>query len=212
MPTEMRSRKRSYNSARRAQQAAQTRADVVAAAIRLFTEQGWAGTTLAAIADDAEVSVETIRNGFGSKKGLLRVAFDAAVAGDTEDVPLAERPEFLALGTGDLADRLGRGIDIVVGTQERSAGVWQALVEAASSDEEVDGWRRELDANRRMDIVRGTTALLGHELDEQAVTLLWVFWGPETYRKLVLDGLVGREEYRELVLGGTRRLLGLSDL
>src|SRR5690554_2448277 len=98
MPTTSAARsKRPYNSTRRARQAAQTRADVLAAAMALFAEQGWAGTTLAAIADEAGVSVETIYNGFGSKKALLREAFDVAVVGDAEPIPLAERPEFAAL-------------------------------------------------------------------------------------------------------------------
>ena len=38
------------------------------------------------------MSVETIYNGFGSKKALLREAMDVAVVGDTEPIPYAERP------------------------------------------------------------------------------------------------------------------------
>ena len=68
--------KRSYNSSRRSLQAAQTRDEVIRAAMARFSATGWAGTTLAAIAEEAGVSVETIYNGFGSKKGLLRAAMD----------------------------------------------------------------------------------------------------------------------------------------
>ena len=42
---------RPYSSTRRQAQAAQTRADVLDAAIALFNERGWSGTTLAAIAE-----------------------------------------------------------------------------------------------------------------------------------------------------------------
>ena len=82
--------KRRYNSNRRAMQAAQTRGDVLAAAIRLFTAAGWAGTTISAVAAAAGVSVETVYSGFGSKKGLLRAAMDVAVVGDAEPVPFVE--------------------------------------------------------------------------------------------------------------------------
>ena len=44
---------RAYNSARRTRQAAQTRQDVIDAAIALFTTAGWAGATVAAIAERA---------------------------------------------------------------------------------------------------------------------------------------------------------------
>lgn len=198
--------KRPYNSARRAQQAAQTRTDVMAAATRLFAEHGWAGTTLAAIADEAGVSVETIYNGFGSKKGLLRAAMDAAVVGDVEPIPLAERPEFAALGEGDLDERIARAVALHAGIQERSAGVWQAIVEASSSDEEVDAWRLELEAGRRVDTARGFEVVLGRRADDQLVTMLWALYSPETYRKLVDDEGMSRAEYEALLAEATKRL------
>src|SRR5688572_11562629 len=122
---------RSYNSSRRALQAAQTRHDVLHAAMALFPETGWAGTTLAAIAERAGVSVGTIYNGFGSKKGLLRATMDAAVVGDTEPIPFVERPEHLRLAEGTFEERIAHGAAVVAATHERSAGVWQAIVEAA---------------------------------------------------------------------------------
>src|SRR5688572_16637613 len=123
--------KRTYNSSRRALQAAQTREEVLRAASKLFSDTGWAGTTLAAIAEEAGVSVETIYNGFGSKKALLLAAMDVAVVGDTDPVPFADRPEFAALGVGTLDERIARGMATVADVNERSAGIWQAIAEAA---------------------------------------------------------------------------------
>lgn len=202
--------KRPYNSARRARQAAQTRADVVTAAVELFTEQGWSGTTLAGIAEAAGVSVETIYNGFGSKKGLLRAAMDAAVAGDAEAVPIAERPEFRALGEGDVAERLRRAAELVLVIHERSAGVWQALVEAGRGDPEVAGWRLEMEAGRRSDVARGAAVVLGRALDDRQVTLLWLLYSAESYRKLVIDDGMSRDDYRDLLVDATARLVGVS--
>lgn len=202
-----RSTKRSYNSVRRTRQAAQTRADVVAAAIELFDRGGWAGTTLTAVADAAGVSVETIYNGFGSKKGLLRAAMDSAVVGDSEPVPFIERPAFQALGEGSRDERIERSTALVAESNQRSAGVWQAIVEAASADPEVDAWRLELEAARKVDVGRGAELTLGQPVDEQLRTLLWVLFSPETYRKLVVDGGMSIEAYRALLVDVINRLV-----
>ena len=82
------------------------------------------------MADAAGVSVETIYNGFGSKKGLLRAAMDSSVVGDTEPVPFVERPEFRALGEGTFDERVERAIALVAEIHRRSSGVWLAVVEA----------------------------------------------------------------------------------
>jgi AcrR family transcriptional regulator len=62
---------RAYNSPLRAAQAEQTRRRVLEAARRLFVHRGYAGTTVAAVADAAEVSPETIYLSLGGKRGLL---------------------------------------------------------------------------------------------------------------------------------------------
>ena len=200
--------KRSYNSSRRTLQAAQTREEVLRAGTKLFAEKGWAGTTLAAIAEEAGVSVETIYKGFGSKKALLREAMDMAVVGDAEPVAYIERSEFASLGEGTLAERARRGAAIVATINERSAGVWQAIVEAASSDEEVAGWRLELEANRRLDTHRSIERVLGRDVDENLVTLLWLLYSPETYRKLVVDSGMSRAEYESLLVDAGNRVMG----
>lgn len=197
---------RRYDSTRRSQQAAQTRADVLAAAIELFSAHGWAGTTLGAVAEAAGVSVETIYNGFGSKKGLLRQAMDVAVVGDAEPVPFVERAEFRGLAEGTLDERIERGVGVATAIHERSSGVWQAIVEASSSDEEVDGWRRELEAGRRLDLGRSIEVILGRPVEDALLALLWVLFGPETYRKLVHDEGLSRAEFEALLVEGIKRL------
>ena len=116
---------RSYTSTRRAAQAARTCHDVLAASIALFDESGWSATTLPAIAARAEVAVDTIYHGFGSKKALLRAALDTAVVGDDAAVPLAERPEFRSLAAGTTEERMRRGIRLNAEIQARAAGVWE---------------------------------------------------------------------------------------
>lgn len=88
---------RPYASAVRAEQADATRQRVVRAAASLFRRDGYAATSVAAVARDAGVSAQTVYNAFGTKAALLKAAYDIAIVGDDDPVPLARRPEVVAL-------------------------------------------------------------------------------------------------------------------
>ena len=206
----MKTKPRAYNSTRRTRQAAQTREEIVAAAIELFSAHGWAGTTLGAIAERAGVSVETIYATFGSKKALLKSAMGVAVVGDTEEVPLAERSEWLRMGEGTLDERLQAAATLTTDIHERTIGVWRAVVEAARSDEEVERWRAEMEAGRRLDVRRGIERVLGHQVDARAVDLLWAFLGPEVYVKLTLDAEMSRAQYEQSLIDAMVVIAGLE--
>ena len=62
-------------------QAEQTRAVIIAAASRVFSERGWMATNVRDVAREAGVSVETLYSSFGSKAELLKVALDVAIVG-----------------------------------------------------------------------------------------------------------------------------------
>jgi AcrR family transcriptional regulator len=63
--------RRRYHSPLRAEQAGTTRRRVLAAARELFLARGYAGTTVAAVAQAAGVSPDTIYVALGGKQGLL---------------------------------------------------------------------------------------------------------------------------------------------
>jgi len=196
MPTKT----RAYNSTRRSRQAAQTREEIVTAAIAGFGETGWTGTTLAAIAERAGVAVETIYSGFGSKKGLLHAAMDVAVVGDVEEVPLADRPESLRLGEGTLDERLRAAAELIADIHERSIGVWRALVEAARADEELERLRVELEGRRRDEISSSIERILGRNISGRILDLLWAIFGTEVYAKLVIDAHMSRADYEACMI------------
>lgn len=83
--------KRSYRSTHRQEQARQTRLKILAEARKLFIAQGYASTTIEAIAREAGVSPETIYAAFGSKLNLLARLVDISVVGDEDPVPLLQR-------------------------------------------------------------------------------------------------------------------------
>jgi AcrR family transcriptional regulator len=76
MASDVKASRRAYNSPLRMDQAQQTRRRVLESARRLFVERGYAGTTVAAVADDAGVSPETIYVSLGGKRGLLEGVMD----------------------------------------------------------------------------------------------------------------------------------------
>jgi AcrR family transcriptional regulator len=69
--TESDEKKRPYHSRVRQRQAEETRQRILVAARSLFGSQGYAATTLEAIAETAFVSPKTITAVFGSKRALL---------------------------------------------------------------------------------------------------------------------------------------------
>src|SRR5262245_50862304 len=83
---------RRYESRRRREQAAATRQEILDAAQRLFERQGYAATTMAAIAAEAGVALKTVYVAFETKSGLLRALWHLLLRGDEEDVPIPERP------------------------------------------------------------------------------------------------------------------------
>jgi AcrR family transcriptional regulator len=83
--------KRSYNSPRRRKQAAATRHEILEAAQRLFEQQGYAATTMAAIAAEAGVALKTVYVAFETKSGVLRALWHLLLRGDQDDVPVGER-------------------------------------------------------------------------------------------------------------------------
>ena len=113
--------KRRYTSTRRNEQARETRLRVIRAARELFVAQGYGRTTLAEVAREAGVAVETVYAAFGNKATLLRRTWDVDFRGDEEDVPLFDRAEMQAiLDEPDLATRIRRHAAFVTATNRRT--------------------------------------------------------------------------------------------
>ncbi len=84
--------KRPYHSRARKEQAARNRDAALDAAERLFLERGYAGTSIASIAQEAGLSVQTIYKVFGSKSGLVKAIYFRGLLGKG-DVPAYERSD-----------------------------------------------------------------------------------------------------------------------
>ena len=138
MPADALAPRRGYVSTTRTQQAQQTRKRVIEAATRLFVHQGYAATTMRAVAAEARVSLPTVELLFGTKAQLLHVVIDVAVAGDDEPVPVLSRAWAAdAQSARDLADFLSAVALVLSEAQARSAGVMLAAYEAAGTDPDI---------------------------------------------------------------------------
>jgi AcrR family transcriptional regulator len=135
---------------RRSRQAAATRARIVEAAGRLFAERGYAATTIDAVAAEADVAVETVYARFKNKRNLLRAYLDISIVGDTEPVPLLDRPEVQAVRAAiDQREQVQLLARIMRGVLVRNAPVHAVLRAAAAVDPELEALVAEDDKRRR---------------------------------------------------------------
>ena len=78
-------RSREYRSVVRAEQAQRTRERIVEAARSRFLEHGYAGTSVASIAEEATVAPETVYDVFGTKRRVLEAVIEVRVAGGSDE-------------------------------------------------------------------------------------------------------------------------------
>lgn len=185
--------RRTYDASRRQEQAARTRARILAAARELLLERGYASTTVATVADGADVSVETVYKAFGNKPGLLKALFDVAVVGDDDPVPLLER-EFVQrnMAEPDPRRKLEQYGAHLATTVPRTAPVQLLARAAALTDPAAAEVWEQMQAERLTGMTAFATHLhgAGHlraEVTlEEARDVLWAHNSVELYDLLVL--------------------------
>jgi AcrR family transcriptional regulator len=184
--------KRPYQSALRGAQAQSTREVIIAAATRLFVEQGYAATSIEEIAAAAGVSRATVFTSVGGKPTLLKAALDVAIVGDDEPVALPERPRSVAIrAEPDPRKYLALYAEVVTEIGGRLAGIYEAVRGAAGADPYTRGlWeshltqRRQGAANVVGDVLRKGQLRLGVDR-EAAADIVWLLNDPGLYQMLV---------------------------
>jgi len=183
---------RSYTSQLRADQAIQTRRRIVDAAAELFAERGYAATTIDAVAAAAGVSRKTVFDSVGGKAQLMKLAYDFAIVGDDQPVPLNDRPEIAdLLAEPDHAKRLAMYAALVVSIDRRISAIWRALEGAAASDPEARRLHTTTIRQRRRVMQEAAqlfadAGALRSDIDaDVAADLMWLYNDPSLYDKLV---------------------------
>lgn len=184
--------KRRYDSPRRRAQAAETRTQILNAARRLFEQDGYSATSVAAIAAEAGVALKTVYVAFETKSGILRALWNVLLRGDDDNAPIAEREWYRdVLAEPDperLIRRVARGSRIV---KERVGGVFGVIRSAAPVDPDIAAlWARiesDFYENQRA-IVESLSARKGlrRGLDvTHATDILWSLNHPDVWLLLV---------------------------
>ena len=190
MAGEVKTRRR-YESPRRREQAAATRRQILEAAQRLFEDQGYGATTMAAIAKEAGVALKTVYLAFETKSGLLRALWHLLLRGDEGDAPVGERDWYVeVIEEKDPVRKLQLNARNSRAAKERMCEVLEVVRTAAASDPDIgELWERiqsnYLD-NQRAIIETIPKKQLERGLDVEAATdILWTLNHPSLWQALV---------------------------
>ena len=175
----------------RADKARANRRRMRAAALALFTDRGYAATSMQAIADEAGLAVQTLYFTFGTKAALLKEILDIAVAGDEEPVPTLERSKVrAAIADPDPVLQLRELARLAREIYERVAPVLQVVAGAASADSDLAELWETNNTQRAVVMEELITALaakspLREGLDTaMAIDIALALLGPEMYHYL----------------------------
>ena len=179
---------RPYRSARRSEQAEQTRQRVLDAASRLFMVRGYDGASIVAIADEAGVSAETVYARFGNKRTLLGELVRRAVRGvDEAPVPEQAGPRAILSATDQHAQLRLFAADIVL-RLERAAPLVAIVAGAARSEPELAELLTRLHADRSENLRVLVDALAANGplrlAPDDALETVWALTSPELHQLL----------------------------
>jgi AcrR family transcriptional regulator len=179
---------RSYTSKVRQDQAARTRSLIIDAATDLFTSQGYARTTVRAVAERAGVAPDTVYASFGSKVRILTALVDARLAPPGVG-NIMDRPE--AQAVRDEPDQL-RQLRLfardIAAVSTRVRPIYEVLRTASAVEPEVGAVFAEMEQNRLANMRRLATWLAAHGplrlTEDRAGDIIWALASPDVARML----------------------------
>ena len=169
-----------------------TAARIVTAATRLFVEHGYVNTTMAAIADEAGVAVQTLYLAFGSKAAILAEVHDRAVIGTAENIPVLEQPWVDQVrAEADGLRALWLVMDNGLAISERVAPVYEKIQTAAADTEVADLLAKvrmqRLHTVRELTAILATKAGFAPDTTDRAADILYALVSVEVYHLLVVE-------------------------
>jgi AcrR family transcriptional regulator len=198
---------------RRAEKAQQTYRRIVEAATRLFLERGYVPTTIEAIADAADVAVETVYARFRNKASLLTAVKDAAVT-EGGEIPLQQRPELATLAAEtDQRRQLQIAAALSSRTLQRVSPVYALLRDATAADDAVREplaaeIRRRRDVQRTLvDLIRAHGPLRQSLTADQAADTYSALASPDLYLLLTTHHRWTPDQFQAWLASSLQHLL-----
>jgi AcrR family transcriptional regulator len=162
------------------------------AAETLFTRNGYAATTVTAIADEADMAVQTVYAVFGTKRAILAELVDTRVVGGDPAGSLPNREDWQAMERESEPHRqIELFASIATRIARRSAAINEVMAAAAGADPEIaalyDRQRQDRykDQRRLARSLARTRALRRGLTETQAADTIWAIATTRTYRVLV---------------------------
>ena len=187
---------RSYNSPVRQRRADEARERIITAARQRFTEDGYAATSISAIADDAGVSRRTIYDAFSTKKDLLM-----ALLGQLAPLPQDTFAAAIDAAAGDAQAQLSVAVEFITHYYDGGADVLAMVHAAAGADSDITELDRTGESLRRtaqqaliIDWDRRGLLAVGLPPDT-ASDILWSMTAPHVYRLFVSECNWRREDF-----------------
>ncbi len=173
---------------RRQRQAESTRRDILAAARRLFADQGYAATSMHAIADAAGAAVQTVYDSVGPKRAVLLALNDLL----DEEAGVGPMWRRIAEAT-DPRVVLALAVNLSRQFNDRCGDIVWTLIAAASIEPDVADVVNDARNRHRAGLRRGAFrlaemgALRADVTPERAGDILGVMTWADTYRNLTQD-------------------------
>ena len=187
---------------RRERKALATRHRVLDAAEALFVRDGYAATTMTAIADAADVAVQTVYAVFGTKRSILAELLEVRTVGDDQQAPLRDRQDWQAMEReADPRRQVARLAAIATGIGTRIAALTEVMAAAAGSDPEIAAMYRQRQQARYDDqralaesLSRKGALRPGLSL-AHATDIIWTLANPRNHHALVSERHWTTDEY-----------------
>ena len=192
--------RRPYDRTLRHEQAQSTRARILESAHQLLLAGGYQRLTIAALAESAGVSVQTIYNSVGNKAAVIKAVYDVTLAGDDDPRAMNDRREFRALAEAPDGASLLRAYAALSRIIAERVGPLLAVL-LTNSDDDVRAFAATVDDER----LRGNGTMVGQLARrfglppglsrQRAIDIVWTLTSPEVFDRLTRQRSWTAREY-----------------
>ena len=180
--------KRAYNSSGRRERAQRNRTAVLDAARRRFLTDGYAATTITAVADEVGVSVETIYRAFRNKAGLVTAIWERGLAG-SGPVPAPDRSDQMQTLETDPRKIIRNWGRLTTEVVPEVAPILLLIRTAAATEPDMAELLTQTDRQRLERMRHNAKSLAPHLRPgitaNAAADILWTYSSPDLYDLLV---------------------------
>lgn len=197
-------KRRSYDASRRRDRAQRSRIRIIDAAEKRFLHDGYAATTIGAIAADAGVSVDTVYKAFGGKPGLVSAIRSRGLLGGGSE-SIGERSVALQRSEPDPRAIMRGWAELLIQVAPGTVPIELLLRNASATDPELKPLQRDAELGRLQAMTANARRLhdAGHLRPgvtvERATNILWAYSSPELFELLVLRRGMSLADYSDFI-------------